>query len=280
MKEVFGAIARGGRPVLVVAPHTGTSVPEDLLPNPVWAEINGRLSDPAGASWVSIAGTCDITAISATIHPCVIDLNVATDNRSLSARLNRVGLCRTHTSRGESLYMPGQDPDDMVVSRRIATYWEPFHNLVTQEIARLKERHEHIAVLISHASSWLSPYREQVGGSELNLGTGHGHACDRKLAMALADGAKENGRSWVVNGRLGGIFSALHYGAPERGIHAVEIEIAGKWRSELEQGANQLGDVSARAMSSLLDHAEAVVLGLPAIADVQNAVITSDKCNN
>ena len=280
--EDFGAIACGNRPVLLVAPHIGTRVPAQLLENPAWAPIDGRLSDPAGIAWMETARAHGMSTVSACIHPCVIDFNVATNNRSLSPRLNRVGLCRTHTSRGEPLYPQGYEPDEDIVDARIAAWWRPFHQMVTAEIIRLREMHGNIAVLFSHASSWLSPYREQAGGTDFNLGTHQGVACDRRLVAALTDAAQARGRSWVVNGKLGGAFAAQHYGVPESGVHVVEVEIAGKWRSELEtNGEAGLAGRSPQAdMAALLDSASAAVMKLPPAAEDVFATLEAARCGD
>lgn len=278
--ENFGAIARGDMPVMVVAPHIGSRVPAELLSNPAWAPIDGRLSDPAGVAWIETARERGMSSVAAAVHPCVIDFNVATDNRSLSPRLNRVGLCRTHTSRGEPLYPQGCEPDEAVVEARIAAYWLPFHQTVTAEIIRLRKIHENIAVLVSHASSWLSPYRDQAGGTDFNLGTHQGAACDRLLVAALTDAAQQHARSWVVNGKLGGAFAAQHYGVPESGVHVVEVEIAGKWRSELEASgdAGLVCNSPQRDMAALLDGASAAVRKLPAGADNVLAALEAVRC--
>lgn len=256
---------RGELPVLVVAPHIGTHIPDELRAMAAWTPIEGRLSDPAGVAWATTARRCGISVIAASIHPCVIDLNVAIDNRSLTPRLNRVGLCKTHTSRGEPLYPEGCEPGEEVVARRIAECWQPFHDLVTTEVIRLRERHENIAVIVSHASSWLSPYRKQAGGSDFNLGTCQGYACDRHLVSAVTDVVEKHGRSWVVNGKLGGVFAAQRYGLPRSGVHAIEIEAAGKWRGELDayQDGKRTCDAPQADMEVLLRAVEAAVSRLP-----------------
>ncbi|WP_321867392.1 N-formylglutamate amidohydrolase [Paraburkholderia tropica] len=263
--ENVGVLYGEERPILLVAPHIGTHIPDGLQALAAWTPIEGRLSDPAGVAWVATARQCGISIIAASIHPCVIDLNIAIDNRSLTPRLNRVGLCRTHTSRGEPLYPEGCEPGEDVVAGRIAECWQPFHDLVTAEIIRLRERHENIAVIVSHANSWLSPYREQAAGSDFNLGTCQGSACNRHLVSALTDVAEKHGRSWVVNGKLGGVFAAQRYGLPQSGVHAVEIETAGKWRGELDayQDGKRTCDVAQADMEALLKAVEATVSRLP-----------------
>lgn len=231
----YGQIFPGDSPVLLVTPHTGTSVPAQLLSNPAWGPVEGRLADPFGALLQAAAIKTGTTCISALYHPCVIDLNVALDSRPLSPRLNRVGLCRTHTSRGEALYPEGQEPSEAEVSKRAGACWKPFHAAVASEVLRLRAMHENVLLLVSHASSWLSPYRDQPGAADCNIGTNRGAACDRRLVAAITESAQAFSRSWVVNGKLADAFAAQHYGVPASGVHAIEIEVAGRWRMDCEQ---------------------------------------------
>lgn len=259
----YGQIFPGDSPVLVVTPHTGTSVPAPLQSNSAWGPVEGRLADPFGALLQSVAIGRGVTCVSALYHPCVIDYNVALDSRPLSPRLNRVGLCRTHTSRGEALYPEGQEPSEAEVSERADAYWKPFHAAVAREVVRLRNTHENVLLLVSHASSWLSPYREQPGAADCNIGTNRGTACDRRLVTALTESVQAFNRSWVVNGKLADAFTAQHYGLPVSGVHAIEVEVAGRWRLDCEQRSTaqpefDSGEAGA-ALGVALDALEAVL---------------------
>jgi N-formylglutamate amidohydrolase len=233
-KPAYGQVIRGDAPILVATPHTGVIVPEELKAHEAWRPIDGRLSDPAGIALLAAAQERRVTTIAAAVHPCVIDFNVALDNRPLSQRLNRTGLCRTHTSRGEALYGPGSEPGVAEVEARVERYWRPFHAALTAELLRLREMHGNVLLLMSHASSWLSPYRSHAGTTDCNAGTHQGASCDRRLVSALTEAVQSFGRSWVVNGKLADAFAAQRYGMPEYGIHVIEVEVAGRWRGDFE----------------------------------------------
>jgi N-formylglutamate deformylase len=233
-KPAYGQVIRGNAPILVATPHTGVIVPQDLQAHEAWKPIDGRLSDPAGVALLAAARERGITTIESAIHPCVIDFNVALDSRPLSQRLNRTGLCRTHTSRGEALYAPGFEPSEAEVQARVDAYWLPFHTALTDELLRLRDLHGNVLLLMSHASSWLSPYRSHSNATDCNAGTHQGASCDRRLVLALTEAVQGFGRSWVVNGKLADVFAAQRYGMPDNGIHVIEVEVAGRWRSEFE----------------------------------------------
>uniref|UniRef100_E1TIM1 N-formylglutamate amidohydrolase n=1 Tax=Burkholderia sp. (strain CCGE1003) TaxID=640512 RepID=E1TIM1_BURSG len=228
----YRPIIQGDAPVLVITPHTGTAIPDDLLRHPAWLPVQGRVADPAGMLLHEAAQRADATLVAAHYHPCVIDFNVAADNRSLTPSLSRQGLCRTHTSRGEALYESGAELNADEVEARVQRYWRPFHARIDEQIERLRAMHEHVVLLVSHASFWLSPYRLQHGDLDYNIGSHRGEACDRRLVSALTDAARAQGRSWVVNGKIADCFAAQHYGRPDEGIHAIEVEVAGRWRAD------------------------------------------------
>lgn len=262
----YGQISKGDSPVLVVTPHTGTSVPAELLVNSAWVPVEGRLADPFGVILQSAASRRGMTCLSALYHPCVIDFNVALDSRPLSSRLNRVGLCRTHTSRGEALYAQGQEPSEADVNARVEEYWKPFHAALTRELTRLRSMHDNVLLLASHASSWLSPYRDQPGAAECNIGTNRGAACDRRLVAAVTESVQAFNRSWVVNGKLADAFAAQHYGLPANGVHAIEVEVAGRWRVDCEPrevGSRPGGTTHDVALDRTLDALDALLREMP-----------------
>lgn len=266
----YGQIFRSDSPILLVTPHAGAGIPDDLLRYAAWRDVQGRVADPAGLALQAVAPNCGVSLISARYHPCVIDFNVPASGRPLSRRLNRNGLCRTHTAAGQPLYDPGCEPDDAQVDARVKTCWVPFHEAVAAELSRLRSRHDNVLLLVFHASFWLSPYRDRFDASDCNVGTARGKACDRRLVSCLTEQAKAHEHSWVVNGRMADAFSAEHYGNPEGGVHAMEVEVAGRWRAELERLRLQGEDGGIRPSAfwaALFGALEAALRGLPPVRE-------------
>ncbi|MBR8184221.1 N-formylglutamate amidohydrolase [Burkholderia ambifaria] len=233
--ESYSDIHRGDAPILVAAPHIGTAIPADLMSESVWRSVEGRGADAAGAMLRAVAAARGISCIAGRIHPCVIDFNVAAGNRMLYSGLE-TNLCRTHTARGESLYRDVGGPSDSEVTRRIEQYWMPYHEELGSELQRLRRMHDNVLLLVSHAGSRLSPYPQQFGVSDCNVGTSRGASCDRRLVTTLTGVVRDGGRSWVVNGRMADTFAAQHYGVPAAGIHVMEVEFAGDIRQDCEGG--------------------------------------------
>ena len=61
---------------------------------------------------------------------------------------------------------------------------------------------------------------------DFNLGTANGASCDAALQMRLADGLQAQSRfSVAINGRFKGGYITRHYGRPDAGVQAVQLEL-------------------------------------------------------
>ena len=87
---------------------------------------------------------------------------------------------------------------------------------------------------------------DPLGGARLfegtlpvfNLGTNSGQSCAPELAQALEEVCAASGLPTVVNGRFKGGYITRHYGQPDGGVHAVQLELA--MRSYLDEPAGDL----------------------------------------
>lgn len=60
----------------------------------------------------------------------------------------------------------------------------------------------------------------------LNVGTNHGSSCAPAIHDAVVREVTRSGYAYAVNDRFIGGYITRHYGQPERGRHAVQMEIA------------------------------------------------------
>ena len=68
----------------------------------------------------------------------------------------------------------------------------------------------------------------------MNLGSAGGSSCAAKLRAQLAAVlAAQTGFSHVVDGRFKGGHITRHFGAPEAGIHTVQLEMC--WRAYMDE---------------------------------------------
>ena len=61
---------------------------------------------------------------------------------------------------------------------------------------------------------------------QFNIGTNSGRSCDAALTQAVEAICDRTGLSWVTDGRFKGGWTTRHYGQPEQGVHAIQMELA------------------------------------------------------
>ena len=212
-------------PLIFSVPHAGT-----LLP-PAIAE---RLTDEArglpDTDWYverlyDFAGELGATMLRATHSRYVVDLNRPPENESLYPGQATTGLCPDIAFDGTPLYRDGAGIAENERIRRRTIYWQPYHDRLAAEIARVKERHGHAILYDCHSILSRVPRLFEGTLPDLNLGTAQGRSCDPTIERALGGVLADSGFTHVVNGRFVGGYITRHYGKPEDGVHAVQMEI-------------------------------------------------------
>jgi N-formylglutamate deformylase len=60
---------------------------------------------------------------------------------------------------------------------------------------------------------------------DLNIGTQDGRTAAPGALQAVTDAAARSAYTWIANGRFKGGYNTRHYGAPETGVHAIQLEM-------------------------------------------------------
>lgn len=219
-------IRRGNAPLVLSMPHAGTAIPED---------IEARLISPwlarKDADWwidalYAFAADLDATLVRAHWSRTVVDLNRDPGGVSLYPGQATTGLCPVETFDGEPLYRSGLEPDDAEIARRSAAFFAPYHQALSEELSRLKSLHGRVVLYDCHSIRSSIP-RLFVGRLPLfNLGSNSGAAADPALIAAVAGVLAASGRSHVVDGRFKGGYITRHYGRPETGVQALQMELS------------------------------------------------------
>jgi len=218
---------RGDSPLVIDVPHAGTFVP---------GAIAARLTSAARAfpdtDWhveklLAFARDLGATLLVATHSRYVVDLNRDPSGAALYPGADNTELCPTRTFADEPIYAAGDAPDSAEVAARRTEYFEPYHALLSVEIERVRSRHGYAILLDGHSIRSRVPRFFAGRLPDLNLGTADGASCAPAVqscaALVLAGAADF---SSVVNGRFKGGYVTRHYGAPVRGVHAVQLETA------------------------------------------------------
>jgi len=223
----FQFMNRSG-PVLVSCPHVGTHVPEEIAGT--FTDAGRALADTDWqVDWLygDTASQLGCSLLTATYSRYVIDLNRRPDGDALYAGANNTELCPTSTFDEWPVYRDGQEPDATEIARRVEHYWQPYHDKLRATLDDMVARHG-VAVLIeghsirSHVSRFFDGKLP-----DLNLGTADGESAADSLTQRVMEVfGKAEGYTSVLNGRFKGGYITRHYGDPDKGIHALQLEMA------------------------------------------------------
>ena len=105
-------------------------------------------------------------------------------------------------------------------------YFDPYHVVLSGEIERLRALHDRIVVYDCHSIRSVIPRLFEGELPHCNIGTDHGRTADAGLTARIAGRCAAGGFGHVVDGRFVGGWITRHYGRPESGVHAVQMELA------------------------------------------------------
>jgi len=230
-------IRRGDAPVLLSLPHTGTLLPPEIA--------DGRLVSRARAlrdtDWYieavyDFAAALGIGSIRTLVSRTVIDVNRDPSGASLYPGQATTGLCPTETFDGAPLYVEGRAPDAAEVAVRRARWFDPYHAALGAELDRLRSQHGRVVLYDCHSIRSHVPRLFEGELPQFNIGTNDGRAASAELTARIEAIAAASGRSHVTNGRFKGGWITRHFGRPDAGIEAVQMELA--CRGYMREGAD------------------------------------------
>ena len=217
---------RGTAPLLVSLPHDGSEIPVALAarmtpearraPDTDWhvSRLYAFVRDLGGSMLVP------------RYSRYVVDLNRPPDDTSLYPGQNTTGLCPAVRFCNAPVYLDGQAPDAAEVEERVDRYWRPYHEALAEELDRLRKAHGRALLWEGHSIRGSDlPFLFEGRLPDLNLGTAGGSSCAPGVqARVEAALAAQDTFDHVVNGRFKGGYITRHYGDPEAGIDAVQLE--------------------------------------------------------
>ncbi len=222
----FLEIHRGDAPLVVSFPHTGTDLPASFEAGFVSPWLARKDADWWVDRLYTFARELGATTVRTTISRSIIDVNRDPSGASLYPGQATTELCPTTTFDGQPLYRAGQEPDADQIAARRAEYFVPYHAAVGAEIARLRKRHSNVVLYDAHSIRSHVPRLFEGPLPHFNIGTNNGVTCAAALAVGVEQICAASGFSHVVNGRFKGGWTTRHYGKPETGVHAIQMELA------------------------------------------------------
>ncbi|SKB48875.1 N-formylglutamate deformylase [Sphingopyxis flava] len=217
-------IRRGTEPLVVAFAHGGTDL----------AGLDDQFISPARALfdtdwWIedlyAFAADMGATLIANDISRSIVDMNRDPSGASLYPGQATTELCPSTTFDGAPLHRFGV-PDEAEITRRLQQYHRPYHEALSAELARLRDAHGRVVLYDAHSIRSRVPRLFEGELPQFNIGTNGGVTCAEELEAAIANICAASGKSHVVNGRFKGGWTTRHYGRPEDGVHAIQMELA------------------------------------------------------
>jgi len=218
---------RGNAPLVIDVPHAGTHLPDALALRMTAAARAVPDTDWHVDTLYAFARDAGATLLAATHSRYVVDLNRDPSGAALYPGADNTELCPTRTFDNDAIYAHGQAPAAEEIAARRGTFFSPYHATLAGEIARVRALHGYAILLDGHSIRASVPRFFAGRLPDLNLGTADGESCAAgvaELAAQVLAGAA--GFTHVVNGRFKGGYVTRHYGAPARGVHALQLEMA------------------------------------------------------
>ncbi|MFT0861824.1 N-formylglutamate deformylase [Ancylobacter sp. G4_0304] len=219
----FISVHRGTAPLVLSLPHTGTDIPDDIAADLVSPWLARKDCDWWIETLYDFAQELGTSTVRTGISRTAIDVNRDPSGVSLYPGQATTELCPTTTFDGEPLYVEGKGPD---VAARKTAYFEPYHAALSAEIERVRAEHGTMVLYDCHSIRSVIPRLFEGALPHLNIGTNSGASCAPQLQAEIEAICASSGFEHVSNARFKGGYITRHYGAPARGVHAVQMELA------------------------------------------------------
>ena len=167
----------------------------------------------------------DATTVTANFHRYVIDANRDPTGASLYPGQNTTALVPLTDFDGQALWR--KPPNEADIEARCTAWHTPYHAALDAELQRVKAIHGLAILYDCHSIRSRVPFLFEGVLPDFNIGTNHGATCNALLERTVAEVcSRSKTYSTVVNTRFLGGWTTRHYGRPDSGIHAIQMELA------------------------------------------------------
>ncbi|AEV35439.1 N-formylglutamate amidohydrolase [Pseudovibrio sp. FO-BEG1] len=256
-------IKKGDSPIVLAQPHGGTDVPLSI-----WNRFNSVGQALADTDW-HINRLYDgllenASVIQTPVHRYVIDANRDPAGVSLYPGQNTTTLCPLTDFDGRPIYRDGQEPSEDEVEERRAKFHAPYHEAIAEELERVRQKFGVAVLYDCHSIRSNIPFLFEGELPVFNIGTNVGQTCAPMIEQITVDACRADvSVETVVNARFKGGWTTRHYGKPETGIHAIQMETAQR-AYMFEQSpwayAPERADKTRATLKSILSQLEAQAL--------------------
>lgn len=224
-------------PLIISVPHAGRHYPDAMkvlarLPEGRLRPFEDRYAD-ALADGVFAAGVQGIVANTARawidlnrseseIDPGFIDLPTGASPLVSAKVRGGLGLIPRRISGGGDVWHCRITADDL--SARIAQHYRPYHQTLGAILERARAKFG-IAILLDIHSMPTLPETSDSPGAQIVIGDSFGRSADDRFTGCAAAVAQQFGLLTAINHPYAGGHILRHHARPQRGLHAIQIEI-------------------------------------------------------
>lgn len=220
------------------SPHSGRDYPRAFLENTILDAQTIRSSEDAYVDELfATAPNHGAPLLAARLPRAFLDLNRAESelDPALIENVKRgainpriasgLGVIPRVVANGKAIYKGKLSLEE--AEARIATYWRPYHDLLTQELNLAHHLFGEAVLLDCHSM----PHEalEYVAGRsqrpEVVIGDRFGASASNRIVEQVEAKFRNAGLHVVRNSPFAGAYNCQKYGRPSRGFHAIQIEI-------------------------------------------------------
>lgn len=123
----------------------------------------------------------------------------------------------------EEIYAAPLDVSEVL--ERVESLYKPFHAELQRRLAVTQMRFGRAILIDCHSMPSSVRGQDSRGRPDIVIGDRHGTSCDRALSDAAAAAFEDLGFTVSRNRPYAGGFITEHYGRPDAGVHALQIEV-------------------------------------------------------
>jgi N-formylglutamate deformylase len=259
-------LTQGTAPLLVSMPHLGTDIPAPLRDRYVPRALQVEDTDWHLDKLYAFVEALNASVLKPRISRYVIDLNRPPDDAPMYPGASNTELCPTRFFTGDALYQENMAPSQGERMERREFYWQPYHDALATELARIVSVHGFALLWDAHSIRSQIPWLFEGKLPDLNIGSASGEAADPSITHAVAKAcANASDVTHAVNGRFKGGYITRHYGNPKAHVHAIQLEKCQSLYMQeampfayLEDKASQISPVLQRMVSAALTATKAL----------------------
>ncbi|MEO0981605.1 MAG: N-formylglutamate amidohydrolase [Pseudomonadota bacterium] len=228
---------RPAAPILFASPHSGREYPEDMQADLRVPLIDLRRTEDAfvdelfadapglGATLISAVyarGYVDLNRDSTELDPAMFADGAPRPAAAGSTRVEAgLGCLPKVAARGEPIYARRLTRAEG--EERLAQVHDAYHCQLDRELSALRASTGRAILVDCHSMPSSQPGRRRL--DDVVLGDRFGSSCDNRLTMAAERAFRALGYSVARNTPYAGGYTTRRYGRPQRGLHAIQVEI-------------------------------------------------------